>query len=757
MRLTFVLIILSLASFFKSKAQVDQAEQYFQYADQFFLEAEYDSALLYIEKANSLFEQEEKWEMLVGSLNKTSEVYLELFQTSQARQTAQKAMDIIEKHLVSGHLAKSQVLHNLGNSYYVQGQHDEALTYYDKALDITDASQQDRKKSYLYTAPSNMGIGDVYFGRIEYDRALGYFENLLKRNKEILGDDHTNVANFYCIVGNLHKNRGSDRLAKEMYEQALDIYSKEFNQDHPSVADTYVGFADIYKNQGDFSKAEEYYNRAIDIYASYFDQTMNPRYGPAWLGRADIHKNKGSYQKAIDLYNKALDLSLKTVGEIHQHTATAYLGLANTYMYQEKFKEALKYYNKVLDVNFNLVGAEHESTAAAYNNLGSLYYFAGDFDLAENYLLRALRTDIAIHGSKHPNVANAYYNLARIQGEIGNTRRALEYTQSAINASISDFNKSITFINPVIVNFFSNRDLLTYLSYKGKMLKARVSQSRNMKGLDLAIRGFLQSDSLVDEVRKSYSERHDEVELATLTENIYESAVHGCYKTLQALNKENVREIGQNVSYNEKKSEYENSFFHFIEKKKVVTLFSSVAKANAKSYGAVPDSLLKKDKELKKRISRYSEELSYVTNALRIVELQDSLFKVNRQYEKFIAKIEKEFPRYYELKYDLGILSLADLQSFIDSKTAVLSYLLTKEKLYTAKITQNNFQIISASLDPNLDRKIRSFRNAVLDADKKSYLELGYALYKQFFPTELTKDIEKVIVIPAKKGTVPPF
>lgn len=730
-----------------------QAMRYYQKADTLLLFNLHDSSIVYFKKAEKLFYGQQIWEGYISSKNKISENLSAKFELNQALDLAREALQLSINHLPENHLEKATAHVNIGNVYYLTGQHEKALEEFNIALEITEDTEHDEK--HLYSAPTNLGIGNVYYGKLQYEEAFRYFNNALRTNSEILGDDHPYVANSYLSIGNLYRNKGSYNLAEENYIRALEINKAVFGEDHPDIATAYIGLGDLFKNSGEYEKALQYYNAALTIYADFLDR-RNPKFGAIYLGFADISKNKGDYETAIQYYNQALNLYSETVGELHQSSVQSYLGIANTFIYQEKFTDALDYYGKVLDINFNLVGEDHVNTSAAYNNLGGLYYFAGSFDLAERYFQKALKIDQNIHGNEHPNIANAYYNIARVFNEKGQTKLALEYVQSAINASIVDFNEGNIFVNPALVNFFDNRDLLAYLQFKGELLEAGFSESANMKGLDISLNSFVLSDSLIDQIRKSYTDRRDQIALGVQANKIYESAVNGSYNMLQLLTPDNVKDISSTASYEEKREDYRNAFFYFTEKNKASILFSSLAESNAKSFGDIPDSLVTQETSLKKAITQYTQELSANPDSAQQVYYQRKLFEANQSYEKLITRLENSYPKYYDLKYDIGVAAVGDVQEFLPDSSMMISYFIAEDHLYANYITKDSYEIHKNAKPDNYEKMIVGFRNSILYQLDGYYKRVGKRLYDELFPATIPEDVNSlVIVLDGLMATIP--
>jgi len=718
---------------------------YYQEADSLLLFNRYDSARKYLLLAEEFYGLDENWEGYINTKNKLSEYHAALFDLSQAETEARAALKLARQYLGEGSPQEAEALSNIGNVHYLTGQHNIALENFQAALAITERLDE-QESEFRYSAPANLGLGNVFYGKYEYADAFIYFNNALEKNRELLGEDHPYVANSYLSLGNLYRNKGSYIRAQENYEKALDINKNYFGENHPDVANAYVGLGDVFQNNGAYEIAMQYYKEALLIYGQYLNP-RDPKFGQVWLGMADVYKNQENFPLAMEYYNKALENYKNSIGEVHQNTIQCYLGIGNTYMYQEKFLEALEYYNDVLEINYFLVGENHVNTSAAYNNLGSIYYFAGQFPTAIKFFEKALEIDVNIHGTDHPNVANAFYNLARVNGEIGRTVLALEYVQQAINSSIIDFEDENFYVNPALANFFDTKDLLWYLRFKGESLEAGFKEAANMKGLDIALNSFVLSDSLVEQVRQSYTDRKDQIELGKLADKIYESAVRSSYSLLDLLDESNVKQIDRDAVLDEKIKEYENNYFFFTERNKGAVLFSSIAEANAKSFGGLPDSVLTLERELKIAIQQYTQELAANPDSSLQAKYQQLLFNANRDYENLIARMESDYPKYYELKYDVEVATVQQIQAFLPEGTMMVSYFVTDDLIYANYITRDDFQIHRTRKSGKFDDWVKAYRNSLVYQIDGAYWDMAPKLYEQLFPAAIPESVERLLIV----------
>ena len=66
----------------------------------------------------------------------------------------------------------------------------------------------------------------------------------------LFGENHSNVATSYSILGALYKDLGNSVKDEEFYTKALTIYLNLFGENHLHVASSYNNLGILYKAQG---------------------------------------------------------------------------------------------------------------------------------------------------------------------------------------------------------------------------------------------------------------------------------------------------------------------------------------------------------------------------------------------------------------------------------------------------------------------------------------------------------------------------
>ena len=102
---------------------------------------------------------------------------------------------------------------------------------YDKALKVLN--------SILVLEPCNTealnNLGLVWHKKAQYDKAIEYFEKVLKSDIKTFGEDHPDVASRLNNLGGAWYAKGEYDKAIEYYEKALSVFRVSLGNDHPST------------------------------------------------------------------------------------------------------------------------------------------------------------------------------------------------------------------------------------------------------------------------------------------------------------------------------------------------------------------------------------------------------------------------------------------------------------------------------------------------------------------------------------------
>lgn len=278
---------------------------------QLFTTGEYDSALVYAEKALLLAGKlpgQNRPEIrntiqraLAASYNLKGLVYTNVGNYPPAISAFEKSLQISRD--VNDKKGQATAYGNIGNVYYGQGNYAEAQHQFFLALKLREEVAD--KKGIAFSLVS---IGNVYSMIRNTDEAMNYYYKALPLFKEL--DDRYSLAGTYNNIAGIY-------TAKKYYDKALEMYfsyikiMEEFG-DKQNIADTYNNIGNIYfyKNRNDI--AIEYYAKAMKEMEELQDASG---IAFATISTGDSYVALGEYAKAKPFVFKGFQLA-KEVGEL---------------------------------------------------------------------------------------------------------------------------------------------------------------------------------------------------------------------------------------------------------------------------------------------------------------------------------------------------------------------------------------------------------------------------------------------------------
>ena len=367
--------------------------------------------------------------------------FLELRKQVQLVETSQRLEKGIEAHKLGqiqdaadiyGDILKdipdhSDANHNMGVLLSGQGNLEEAIIFFDKALKA-NASIEQYWVSYLETL--------VHLGQIEKAQKLaveespeGLSEVLVNRIHCLLSVQESDPTQpppqeIVDYLLNLY-NQGQLMLAAEQAKVHLKQYSKSFvlwnvlgaaerglgnnekaskafkkvTQLNPNFAGGFNNLGATLQDQGKLDDAILAFEKAI---------SLTPDYAEAYNNMGNALQKQGNLEEAIATYNKAI--------VVNPNYADAYNNKGNVLRDQGNLEEAIATYNKAIVVN-----PDH---ADAYSNKGNALRGQGNLEEAIVAFTKAL--------SIQPDYAEVLANLGNAIQEQGKLEEAIGLFEKAI-------------------------------------------------------------------------------------------------------------------------------------------------------------------------------------------------------------------------------------------------------------------------------------------------------------------------------------
>jgi protein O-GlcNAc transferase len=203
-------------------------------------------------------------------------------------------------------LAQAKQILNIGASLQRKGKLDEAITYYEKAIQLNPT----------YAGTYN-DLGNLFHDKRNIDEAIACYQKALNLN-----------PNFTAA----HYNLGDSFQDKGQLDEAIKCYQRAIELD-PRFAYAYNNLAIALKDKGQIDEAIICYKKAI---------ALNPNLVNAIYGLANALQDKGQLDEAIEYYQKAL-----------QHDSNhirAYTNLGHVFQSRGQLDKAETYYRRAMEI-----------------------------------------------------------------------------------------------------------------------------------------------------------------------------------------------------------------------------------------------------------------------------------------------------------------------------------------------------------------------------------------------------------------------
>lgn len=224
--------------------------------------------------------------------------YYFLSKLNQAEKHFKESLNVLKRaeNKISKLPAKSTAFANLGNIYHNLGKPDEALAYYQQALEIN------RKLGYEQGTAHNLNnLGTLYNELGKPDEALRYQEEALEIGRKF--KDEQIIANTLSNIGIIYTDSGKSEEAIKFFQEAIEINKKLKFQE--GMANLFNNIGLLHSNLKETDQALDYYQKALKINKKIgYKEGVAANLGNIGL----IYITLGLPEKAIKYYQEALEI-----------------------------------------------------------------------------------------------------------------------------------------------------------------------------------------------------------------------------------------------------------------------------------------------------------------------------------------------------------------------------------------------------------------------------------------------------------------
>ena len=597
-----------------------------------------------------------------------------------------------------------------GSELYYDGAYKEALGTFLEAIELargTNVSKESRYK--LYQRASNS------YGKLRYQqKAMAYLDTALATCVPLHGEKHDAVVGIYMDRAVIYSQMLNLKAATAANGKALEIAKALHGPESERIATIFMHMAIDYYKLDEFEASESCYLKAKQFFEKVLDAD-DENHNRIYNNMGILYRKKKDYQKALDYALTALEYKLKHYPPMHPSVGKYYSNIAKVYLDINEHEKAILYNQKLLEIMKERYGEAHPEYGGAVGELAGIHLAQGDTKKAIALYEQSHQIIAGRLGSSHPYALAALTNLSLCLQDEGDLDGAISLVNQAI--TVMQSNDEVFF-----PHLFDNAIRLAEL-YKcqGKYERARhiadslllvlhqrgmqpnalgfSSEYRYLRSIAVKARAdvsFAQADGtdptllhtawkdlsevvhMIDIMRRDLTSDESQEFLFSETADIYDASLKTAINLYQLTGDE----------------QYLRSALNVTEKSKASILRLAMMERNAKTFGGLPEDLMLGLNDIEQDIYDLKTRMRETTAAE-----DDSLYQWSRQVvrledEKLLLmkQVEREHPRYFELKFSDADIDLDALQTKLHREDrAFLSYYLVGDEGYLFYISGRQF------------------------------------------------------------------
>ncbi|MEI6062036.1 MAG: CHAT domain-containing tetratricopeptide repeat protein [Bacteroidota bacterium] len=625
----------------------------------------------------------------------------------------------------------------MGTLYLLQNLYTNSLEEFNKALEVYQKVQHTKSPNYASTIQN---IGIVYSKIGNYENAEKYFLKSLSINQQVLEPNDPKLASLYLNLGRFYLIMRNDSKALEYMTLAEKSYASQ-NQSNSIMAGLlFLNIGGKYIYTADYEKAQSYLNKSLEIISS---KAPNNRADilTIYLNMGFIAEKKGEYNSAKNYYLKGL-----SVGDKLDNSMKVLRGLANVSYKMKDIKSADYYYKSAIQRSIEMYGKEHPETALSYLRYGDFLSATGN-NQALFYLEKSLTLYENVFGPVNIDVSTAYYIMGNYYYRIKNYTKAINSFQHSLVAGFPGFTSLNFADNPKISKENLNDNLLNPVTAKATaLLLLYQSDSTRSDLLKSSASCFNIALKMIETLRSTYQDEDSKLFISGNEKNTFSNALLSEVKLFQ--------KTGENDALEQA--------FSLSEKSKSAVLLAHLRDEDAKSIGRIPKNLLASDASLKSEIYFYNkqvhdEKLAVKPDETKIKLWNSRIFDLSRKQDELIKSIEKNYPVYYNLKFDNSVISIGHVQKKLSASQSLIEYTMTDSVLYSFAVSSGKQQLAITKIDTAFRNDLQRLRqilsgqefNNYSGSDFRTFIHASHDLYsKLLLPLKSVIKGKELIIIP---------
>jgi CHAT domain-containing protein len=595
-------------------------------------------------------------------------VFFLLFSSCQPSKHSEQSFTLIDAH-------------SQANNLYKLRQYAQSLTAYQQAVKAYKAQQQWEK-----VWQCNNRIVQCHTQSAHFDKALVLAQKNLQLCQEKL-DDRAQIQSYRAstqqLIANIFRKTFRYQEAVQVLQKVLAVYKKNTQKYFFEIAQVYNELGGLHLKKFAYAKAFEYHQKALGLLKGHLNPdnraTLRPLIAQTYNSIGMTYGEQGEFDTAIDYYQQALKLRVAIFGNTqHSDLAASYNNIGINYYLKGEYTPAQQYLQKAIKIRAAALGKHFHTMAGFYNNLAHVYLGKKEFEQSLKYFRWALDIRQEKQGAKSPLVAQSHIFLGNVYAQLNQPQKALEHYHRSLDINSK---KTIQRFDQIkLDDFVHHRFLFEALGQLTALMQQQALAHLQPKNLEHTLAVIKNNIYLLDNYIRTLDNKKDKITFNEQLTLFCTQAIDILYE-LTKLNPAH-------------KQRYQQAAFYFAERNKASVLSASLAEVNARNFANIPTNLLKQEQLLRRQIHWYDGKLLKATGKKK-QEYSNTLFEKKRHYDQLIRSLERDYPKYYDLKYQRKVANISTVQKTLLPHEALLQYITGNTRSYVFVITKEAIQMVA--------------------------------------------------------------
>ena len=341
--------------------------------------------------------------------------------------TARELLDSGSKRLQSGlqdqPATKAALLSTVGTVYDSLGQYRDALPLLDESLQLQSGTHDSSHiETLLELGRAHMGAGDLTAAEAPMQQAL--------RLAQSDGAISVETGRALWTLGMLRYQQGNNNEAKELYNRSLGILTSS-KAPQTDISPVLNDLARVYTREHQWALAKQAYEQALEIDRRALGDD-HPRVAFRLQNLAIVAQNMGDLQQAESLYLEAIKRQEHTYGDRHPETVIAKGNYGMLLQREGRLTEAEPLLRDAVSTNVSLYGADNYNVGYPRVSLAILLHDKGDLASSESEFRQALAIYDKSLPANHQYRASLLMYFARLLVDRNKSVEALAKSEESI-------------------------------------------------------------------------------------------------------------------------------------------------------------------------------------------------------------------------------------------------------------------------------------------------------------------------------------